>query len=70
MKMGIRKRDDRPMGVAVRTYFESPRHDDDFIESWLELRADTGSGGSGEPLPGYGWLFPWVTARSTWDWAC
>lgn len=58
VKMGIRKRDDRPMGVAVRTYFESPRHDDDFIESWLELRADAGSGGSGEPLPGYGWLFP------------
>lgn len=58
VKMGIRKRDDRPMGVAVRTYFESPRHDDDFIESWLELRADSGSGGSGEPLPGYGWLFP------------
>lgn len=31
--MGIRKRDDRPMGVAVRTYFTSPRHNDDFLES-------------------------------------
>src|SRR5699024_4299446 len=31
----------------------SPRHDDDYIESWLELReADGGA------LPGYGWLFP------------
>ena len=27
--MGIHKRDDRPMGVAVRTYYTSPRHDDD-----------------------------------------
>jgi flavin-dependent dehydrogenase len=24
--MGLRKRDDRPMGVAVRTYYTSPRH--------------------------------------------
>src|SRR5690606_24908669 len=31
------KRDDRPMGVAVRTYYTSPRHDDDYLESWLEL---------------------------------
>ena len=25
------------MGVAVRTYYTSPRHDDDWLESWLEL---------------------------------
>ncbi len=25
------------MGVAVRTYYTSPRHDDDYLESWLEL---------------------------------
>ena len=30
--MGLRKRDDRPMGVAVRTYYTSPRHDDDYLE--------------------------------------
>ena len=29
LAMGIHKRDDRPMGVAVRTYYRSPRHDDD-----------------------------------------
>ena len=40
------------MGVAVRRYFESPRHDDDMLESWLELRTPTG-----ELLPGYGWVF-------------
>ncbi|HEY6294831.1 MAG TPA: FAD-dependent monooxygenase, partial [Streptosporangiaceae bacterium] len=31
--MGLRKRDDRPLGVAVRTYYQSPRHDDDYLES-------------------------------------
>ncbi len=49
--MGLRKRDDRPMGVAVRTYYRSPRHDDDWLESHLELWD------SGRLLPGYGWIF-------------
>ncbi|MDA2814546.1 geranylgeranyl reductase family protein [Nocardiopsis sp. RSe5-2] len=53
--LGIRKRDDRPMGVAVRTYFDSPRHDDDYLESWLELWDNTG--GRQVLLPGYGWVF-------------
>jgi len=49
--MGLQRRADRPMGVAVRTYFESPRHDDDYLETWLELwDGDT-------LLPGYGWIF-------------
>ena len=52
LSMGIGKRDDRPMGVAVRRYFDSPRHDDDMLESWLELRDP-----SGKLLPGYGWVF-------------
>jgi len=50
--LGIEKRDDRPMGVAVRRYFTSPRTDDDMLESWLELRA-----ANGDLLPGYGWVF-------------
>ncbi|MDN3353996.1 geranylgeranyl reductase family protein [Actinomadura sp. DC4] len=51
LSMGLRKRDDRPMGVAVRRYYTSPRHDDDYLESWLELW-------DGERLlPGYGWVF-------------
>src|SRR5579859_3477147 len=37
LAMGLAKRDDRPLGVAVRTYYTSPRHDDDYLESWLEL---------------------------------
>jgi geranylgeranyl reductase family protein len=52
LSLGIQKRDDRPMGVAVRRYFHSPRHDDDMLESWLELRGEDGS-----LLPGYGWVF-------------
>ncbi|MFF3667345.1 geranylgeranyl reductase family protein [Microtetraspora malaysiensis] len=51
LAMGLHKRQDRPMGVAVRTYFTSPRHDDDYLETWLELwDGDT-------LLPGYGWIF-------------
>ncbi len=49
--MGLRKRDDRPMGVAVRTYYTSPRHEDDYLEAWLDLW-------DGDSLlPGYGWIF-------------
>lgn len=63
VSLGIEKRDDRPMGVAVRTYHSSPRHDDDYIESWVELTAPTQTTASGqvtggEVMPGYGWLFP------------
>ncbi len=54
--MGIPVRDDRPMGVAVRTYYTSPRHADDYLESWLELW-DRGSDGKERLLPGYGWIF-------------
>jgi geranylgeranyl reductase family protein len=49
--MGLRKRDDRPLGVAVRTYYTSPRHDDDYLEAWLDLWDGD------KLLPGYGWIF-------------
>jgi geranylgeranyl reductase family protein len=52
------KRDDRPMGVAVRTYFQTPRHDDDYLESWLELWAKGEDGEQDVLMPGYGWIFP------------
>jgi geranylgeranyl reductase family protein len=53
--MGLHKRDDRPMGVAVRTYYRSPRHIDDHLESWLELW--DGPPHRSNLLPGYGWIF-------------
>jgi geranylgeranyl reductase family protein len=49
--MGLQKRDDRPLGVAVRTYYRTPRHDDDYLESWLDLWDGD------RLLPGYGWIF-------------
>ncbi|WP_343318535.1 geranylgeranyl reductase family protein [Arthrobacter sp. TMP15] len=52
VSLGHEKRDDRPMGVAYRTYFTSPRHDDDWMEGWLELKSP-----EGKTLPGYGWVF-------------
>ncbi|PZM94578.1 MAG: FAD-dependent oxidoreductase [Actinobacteria bacterium] len=54
LSLGLAKRDDRPMGVAVRRYFRSPRHDDDYLESWLELRSREAGDNL---LPGYGWIF-------------
>ena len=56
LSMGREKRDDRPMGVAVRTYYTSPRHDDDYLESWLELWSSDPAGNR-VLLPGYGWVF-------------
>ncbi|HIM84794.1 MAG TPA: geranylgeranyl reductase family protein [Acidimicrobiia bacterium] len=42
-----------PMGMAIRGYFESPMHDDPWIESSLDVRDRQGSA-----MPGYGWIFP------------
>src|SRR5699024_12589587 len=41
----------------ARAYHTSPRHADDYIESWLEMRS-TNADGQSEVLPGYGWIFP------------
>lgn len=53
--LGVERRPDRPLGVAARAYFRTPRSHEPWMESWLELW-------SGEPrrsplLPGYGWIF-------------
>ncbi|MGE2832761.1 menaquinone reductase [Mycobacterium sp. SMC-4] len=40
-------------GVAIRGYIATPRSDEPWITSHLELRSPTG-----EVLPGYGWIFP------------
>ncbi|MEU7795618.1 geranylgeranyl reductase family protein [Micromonospora tulbaghiae] len=54
LALGLAKREDRPIGVAVRRYYRSAaKHDDDYLESWLELRAK----GNDALLPGYGWIF-------------
>lgn len=50
--LGIKMDPSYPLGLGIRAYYQTDRHDDDFIESWLELRKDD------LLLPGYGWLFP------------
>lgn len=56
LSVGITKRDDRPMGVAVRRYYSSPRTHDDYLESHLELW-DRSDPNDPKLLPGYGWVF-------------
>jgi menaquinone-9 beta-reductase len=55
LALGMEKDQRRPMGVAARTYFKTPRHDDDWMESHLELW--DGQPGRSNLLPGYGWIF-------------
>lgn len=49
-------------GVAARAYLRSPRADEPWISSDLELRSAAGGAGdragAGQVLPGYGWIFP------------
>ena len=40
-------------GVAIRGYIATPRSNEPWITSHLELRSP-----AGEVLPGYGWIFP------------
>ncbi|MDT0200691.1 geranylgeranyl reductase family protein [Nocardioides sp. AE5] len=54
--LGIERRENRPMAVACRAYYETPMHDDDYMESWLELW--DGKPNESNKLPGYGWIFP------------
>ncbi|WP_420813589.1 geranylgeranyl reductase family protein [Planosporangium thailandense] len=55
LALGLTKREDRPLGVAVRRYYRSAaRHDDNYLESWLELRSKEHPD---KLLPGYGWIF-------------
>ncbi len=42
-----------PYGTAIRTYWESPRHAEPWIESALDVKDRDGNS-----MPGYGWIFP------------
>lgn len=52
-RLGAERLDDEPFGLAIRTYAESPRHAERYLEACLTLRDP-----SGTPVPGYGWIFP------------
>ena len=51
--LGAERVPDETFGLAIRTYAESPRHAERYLEACLTLRD-----GSGTPVPGYGWIFP------------
>jgi geranylgeranyl reductase family protein len=53
--LGVHRNDKRPLGVAVRRYYTSPKTHDDYLESWLELW--DGPANESNLLPGYGWIF-------------
>jgi geranylgeranyl reductase family protein len=56
--LGTTRRRDLPMGMALRGYYRSERHDDPFIESHLDIRD-----AEGNVVPGYGWIFPMGDGR-------
>ncbi|HVF74196.1 MAG TPA: geranylgeranyl reductase family protein [Acidimicrobiales bacterium] len=51
--LGTSRNRNYPLGMAIRGYYESPRHDEPWIESHLDIRDKAGN-----VLPGYGWIFP------------
>lgn len=51
--LGCQRNRDLAQGMAIRTYFSSPAHDDPWIESALDIQDRHGN-----CLPGYGWIFP------------
>ncbi len=56
--LGASRDRDRPLGMALRGYYRSPGHDGEFIESYLDIRDETGT-----VVPGYGWIFPMGDGR-------
>ncbi len=51
--LGAQRDTRQPLGLAIRTYLPSPRADDPWIESALDVRDERG-----HVMPGYGWVFP------------
>ena len=52
-ELGVTRRREWPMGMAIRGYYRSDRHDEPWIESHLDIRSP-----DGDVVPGYGWIFP------------
>ena len=56
--LGTSRRRDLPLGMALRGYYRSERHDDPWMESHLDIRD-----AEGNVVPGYGWIFPMGDGR-------
>jgi geranylgeranyl reductase family protein len=52
-ELGVTRNRDWPMGMALRGYYTSDRHDEPWIDSHLDIRDI-----NGDVVPGYGWIFP------------
>jgi geranylgeranyl reductase family protein len=52
--LGLNRREDRPLGVAVRRYVRTPRSTDHYLDISFDL---TATGPSRDSMPGYGWSF-------------
>ena len=52
-EMGVTRNKAWPMGMALRGYYTSSRHDEPWIDSHLDIRDP-----QGKVVPGYGWIFP------------
>lgn len=46
------RRDEYPMGFAIRQYFQSPMEHSGWFDAYLDVRSKDSA------LPGYGWIFP------------
>jgi geranylgeranyl reductase family protein len=51
--LGTSRTKEWPYGTAIRSYWATPRHNDPWIESALDVKDRNGN-----PMPGYGWIFP------------
>jgi menaquinone-9 beta-reductase len=51
-KAGVSRDPGRPLGVAARRYYRTPRPQQRYFESWFDIWD------KGVILPGYGWIFP------------
>lgn len=61
--LGARRDRAMPLGMAIRGYYTSSRHEEQVIESHLDLDDAGSDDASGESLPGYGWIFPMGDGR-------
>ena len=52
-ELGVTRNRSWPMGMALRGYYTSDRHDEPWIDSHLDIRDP-----KGDVVPGYGWIFP------------
>lgn len=52
--IGLVRRDDRPLGIALRRYVRTKRSGDEYLDISFDLSAD---GPTRDSMPGYGWVF-------------